>query len=484
MSSQKGNSQLASAETGHAGKNASMNGGNGSAPVAPKMTSAAAPKGTSTAASLINDEALKGFSKLSREERFERLMDLGVLTADDVAYMRGGGLKSPELAEKFVENVLGYFQMPMGVATNFRIDGRDVIIPMAVEETSIIAAASKTAKWVREHGEITTESIGKQIIGQIQIAKVAEFERFASIVEANKMTWIEAANRDVAHGLVARGGGVQEIQVRAVSRGDGTLMAVIHVLADPCEAMGANIINQVCEYLKTPVEMATGEKVTMCILSNLVDTKLTRAKVVMRGIDPELGQKIQEASLFSLQDPYRAATNNKGVLNGVDPILIATGNDWRAVEAGIHAYAARDGQYRSITKWVYDGKDLTGIFEAPIVVGIVGGVTKLHPTAQMSLQMMKIENSAQLSRICAAVGLVQNLGALKALTTVGIIEGHMKLHIKNLTLGAGALEKEVPLVQKRLEEILMLTKRITLSNAIEVLREIRTQAASQTAEAR
>jgi hydroxymethylglutaryl-CoA reductase len=411
-------------------------------------------------------------------------MEMGALTSDEVSFLKSGGLKDTNLAEKFIENVIGYFQLPLGVATNFRIDGTDYVIPMAVEETSIVAAASKTAKWVREEGEITTETLGKLIIGQIQIAKLTQcdFERFSSLVEVNKKTWIEAANRDVAHGLVARGGGVQEIQVRAVDRGDGSLMAVIHVLADPCDAMGANIINQVCEYLKTPVEMVTGETVTMCILSNLVDSKVTRATVVMPKIDPALGAKIEEASLFSLQDPYRAATNNKGVLNGIDPILIATGNDWRAVEAGIHAYAARDGQYRSITKWQMKGPDLVGVFEAPIVVGTVGGVTKLHPTAQMCLSMMGIENAAHLSRICASVGLVQNLGALKALTTVGIIEGHMKLHIKNLTLGAGAQEKEIPIVQKRLEEILMLTKRISLSNAVDVLREIRSQAAAAQAQ--
>jgi hydroxymethylglutaryl-CoA reductase len=218
----------------------------------------------------------------------------------------------------------------------------------------------------------------------------------------------------------------------------------------------------------------------MCIVSNLVDTKLTRATVVMRGIDPDLGKRIEEASLFAIQDPYRAATNNKGVLNGIDPILIATGNDWRAVEAGIHAFAAQTGQYRSITKWKMVGPDLFGVFEAPIVVGTVGGVTKLHPTAQIGLRILGVDSAAHLARICAAVGLVQNLGALRALTTVGIIEGHMKLHIKNLTLGAGAVEREVPIVQKRLEEILLLTKRISLSNAVEVLREVRALSAGST----
>jgi hydroxymethylglutaryl-CoA reductase len=241
--------------------------------------------------------------------------------------------------------------------------------------------------------------------------------------------------------------------------------------------MGANIINQVCEYLRHPIEALTGETVTMCILSNLVDSKVTRAIVTLPLADSELGKRIEDASLFAELDPYRAATNNKGVLNGIDPILIATGNDWRAVEAGIHAYAARSGQYRSITKWTYNEGLLTGVFEAPIIVGTVGGVTRLHPTAQMCLNMLGVKSANDLSKICAAAGLVQNLGAIRALTTVGIIEGHMKLHIANLTLGAGARDKEIPIVQKRLEEILALRKRISLSNAIEILRELRKEKA-------
>jgi hydroxymethylglutaryl-CoA reductase len=422
---------------------------------------------------------IKGFSKLSQEERYKKLIEVGALTESEAQFLRTGGLKDANLADKFIENVIGYFQMPLGVATNFRIDGRDVMIPLAVEETSIVAAASKTAKWVREVGEITTETVGDLIIGQIQVARVSDFAAFEAKVLAAKADLIAAVNRDVAHGLVARGGGVEEIQVRKVARGDGADMAVVHVLCDPCDAMGANIINQVCEYLKGPIQELTGETVTMCILSNLVDTRLTRATVVIRGIEDELGKKIEEASLFSQVDPYRAATNNKGVMNGVDPILIATGNDWRAVEAGVHAYAARSGQYRSITRWTYRDGVLTGVFEAPIAVGTVGGVTKLHPTAQLSLNMLGVKTAHDLARICAAVGLVQNLGALKALTTVGIIEGHMKLHIRNLTIGAGASEREVPLVQKRLEEILLLTKRISLQNAVEVLREIRAGAQPQ-----
>jgi len=420
-------------------------------------------------------EMFQGFSKLNREERLQRLFEIGALTGEDLRFLRAGANVPIDLAEKFIENVLGYFQVPLGVATNFFIDGRPYVIPMAVEETSIIAAASKTAKWIREHGAITTEMIGTEIIGQIQIARVADYARLLEMVKAHESEWVEACNRDVASGMVKRGGGVKRIEVRKVERGDGGHMAILHVYADPCDAMGANVINQVCEYLKGPVEATTQEKVTMCILSNLVDSRVTRARVEMSGLDAELMERIEEASLFACQDPYRAATNNKGVLNGIDPILIATGNDWRAVEAGVHAYAARSGQYRSITRWRREENHLVGIFEAPVVLGIVGGVTTLHPMAKICLKMMNISSAEELSRVCAAVGLVQNLGALRALTTVGIIEGHMKLHIKNLSLGAGAEEREMPYVQKRLEEILALRKRISLSNAIEVLKELRDQ---------
>ncbi|MCH2533444.1 MAG: hydroxymethylglutaryl-CoA reductase, degradative [Bdellovibrionales bacterium] len=426
----------------------------------------------------LNEEVQKlfsGFSKLNKKERYQKLVEMGALDSSDVEYLQKKEPVSFDLAEKFIENVIGYFHMPMGVVTNFIIDEKPYVIPMAVEETSIIAAASKTAKWVKENGYIKTEVIGQEIIGQIQIPKVKNYEFLSAKLAENKQNLIDQANVEVAAGLVRRGGGVTDIKLRPIERPDGGMMAVIHVMANTCEAMGANIINQVTEFLKPIIQQMTGEELGMCILSNLVDTKVTRATVVLKNINTELGKSIEEGSLFSQIDPYRAATNNKGVLNGIDPILIATGNDWRAVEAGIHAYASRTGQYTSITKWTYneDTSELTGVFEAPIVVGTVGGVTKLHPTAQLSLKMMGIESSNELSQVCAAVGLVQNLGAIKALTTVGIIEGHMKLHIQNLTLGAGAEEREIPIVQKKLEEILKLKKRISLSHAIEVLKELR-----------
>ncbi|CEG57636.1 hydroxymethylglutaryl-CoA reductase, degradative [Legionella fallonii] len=419
------------------------------------------------------EQLFSGFSKLSREERFQRLLALGAITPEDINFLKQGGIKNSNLAEKLIENVIGYFQLPLGVATNFNIDGHDYVVPLAVEETSIIAALSKSAKWIRQHGEIKTWVEGDCILGQIQLAKINDFEQFSRIFNENRLYLIEKANEDVAATMVKRGGGVKDLQLRHIKREDGHDMAVIHLTMDSCDAMGANIINQVLEYLKTPIEQIAGEEVTMCILSNLNDQKLTTAQVTIRNIAPELGHKLQEASLFAEMDPYRAATHNKGVMNGIDPVLIATGNDWRAVEAGIHAYAARSGQYRAITRWRYQNETLTGELTAPIIVGTVGGVTSLHPTAKMCLRMMNISSANQLSRIIAAVGLVQNLGAIRALCTDGIIQGHMKLHIDNLLLVTGADENEIPVLKERLQKWLDLNKRVSVNNAHDLLAEIR-----------
>ncbi len=427
--------------------------------------------------SLKNAEQLfSGFSRLTREERFQRLLALGAMTADDVTYLCQGGMQDATLADQLIENVIGYFQMPLGVATNFRIDGRDYVIPMAVEETSIIAALSKTAKWIRSHGEITTSVSGDCIIGQIQLAKISDFSKFSAIFNENKAFLIEKANEDVAASMVRRGGGVLDLQLRRLTRPDGGDMAVIHLFMNSCDAMGANIVNQVLEYLKEPIENLSGECVTMCILSNLNDQKLTTARVTLRDVDPALGQRLQEASLFAETDPYRAATHNKGVMNGMDPVLIATGNDWRAVEAGVHAYAARTGTYQAISRWRYQDGVLTGELTAPIIVGTVGGVTSLHPTASMCLRMLKIESANDLSKVIAAVGLVQNLGAITALCTEGIIQGHMKLHLDNLLLVAGATAEETPLLKARLQDWLATNKRVSLSHACDLLAELRESA--------
>lgn len=419
------------------------------------------------------NQLFQGFSKLTREERFARLQQMGVLTSEDIDYLRAGCVQNTVLAEKLIENVIGYFQLPIGVATNFHIDGQDYVIPLAVEETSIIAALSKTAKWIRQQGTITTHVDGECILGQIQLAKVRDFARFAEIFAENKLFLIEKANEDVAISMVKRGGGVMDMQLRHIVRPDGGDMAVIHLTMNCCDAMGANIMNQVLEYLKTPLEQLSGESVSLCILSNLNDQKITTAIVTVDGVDPELGLRLQEASIFAETDPYRAATHNKGVMNGIDAVLIATGNDWRAVEAGVHAYAARSGQYKAITQWRYKEGRLIGKFSAPIIVGTVGGVTSLHPTAKMCLRMMNIQSANHLSRLIAAVGLVQNLGAITALCTEGIIQGHMKLHIDNLVLVAGASELETPVLKEKLHYWLVANKRVSLNNAREILAEIR-----------
>lgn len=419
------------------------------------------------------DVCFQGFSRLSREDRFQRLVEMGALAPEEVHFLQQHGIKNINLAEKLIENAVGYFQMPLGVATNFRMDGKDYVIPMAVEETSIIAALSKTAKWVRQHGEITTTVQGECIIGQIQLAKVRDFDQFSALFNTWKNTWIQEVNTHVAFNMVKRGGGVQDMQLRRIPRPDGLDMAVIHLLMNSCDAMGANIINQALEYLKTPLETLTGETVTMCILSNLNDQKLTTARITIRNIDPVLGEKLQEASLFAETDPYRAATHNKGIMNGMDAVLLATGNDWRAVEAGVHAYASRNGQYQAINTWRYQDGILRGELTAPIIVGIVGGVTSLHPTAKICLEMMHIQSANELSRVIAAVGLLQNLGAIRALCTEGIIQGHMKLHIDNLMLVAGANDHEMPLLKTRLQAWLDEHKRVNLHDAHDLLQKIR-----------
>lgn len=422
------------------------------------------------------NDLFSGFSKLNREARFERLLAMGAITADDVTYLKNGGLQDCNLAEHLIENVIGHFQMPLGVATHFCIDGQTHVIPMAVEETSIIAALSKTAKWIKQQGSIRTHIGGQGILGQIQLAKVSNYPRFEQIILDHKQQLIDDANHNVAASMVKRGGGVLDLQVHHHQREDGQDMAVIHLTLESCDAMGANMINQVLEYLKTPVETLTGEQVTMCILSNLNDQKITHARVELSNIEEELGLRIQEASFFAEQDPYRAATHNKGVMNGIDPVVIATGNDWRAIEAGVHAYAARSGRYQAITRWRYENKTLIGEFAAPLIVGTVGGVTGLHPTAKLCLNLLQVTSSNHLSRILAAVGLVQNLGALTALCTDGIIQGHMRLHISNMLLVAGATDLETPLLKEQVHLHLREHKVISLHHVTQLLAQIREQA--------
>ncbi len=431
------------------------------------------PKSTDPIIPIDFNALMAKFHKITRQERLERVKVIANLDDDDISRLAGEIPVPIEIAENLVENVLGYFPIPFGVATYFRIDGKNILIPMAVEETSIIAAASATAKWVATTGEIRTWAEGKLIIGQIQIPHCQNISKTIEVLAQNRLELIDHCNSFLP-GLVARGGGVRNLEFRRVPRDDQRgEMLVIHVLCDPCDAMGANLINQVCESMKPEIELLTGEQVGLCILSNLVDGKLVVCEVTIRNIDPSLGLGIQEAAHFAKSDPYRAATHNKGILNGIDPILIATGNDWRAVEAGIHAYAARTGKYQPVSDWKMVGNNLVGRLEVPMAVGIVGGVTRVHPLAKISLKILGVNSAEELARICAAVGLVQNLGALKALSTVGIVKGHMNLHTTNLAFAAGASIHEITEVSRRLAEALKVERHVSLSRAKEILETVR-----------
>ena len=402
---------------------------------------------------LMNEAVFFKFHQKSRQERLALLLASGMLDAEDIAILEGAVDPAiSDQAEHFIENLIGCFPLPLGVVPNCFIDGIRRIIPLAVEETSIIAGLSKTAKWIHRLGKITTHRKGNCIIGQVQCHRIIDTNAFTKRFLQYKAAWINAVNNNVMASLVKRGGGLLDIQLRFVPDKKGGTMAVL---------------------LKPLIQKATGSHVGLCIVSNLTDTQLSEAVIRLDGVGELEGHAIAEAADFAWQDPYRACTHNKGVLNGIDPLLIATGNDWRAVEAGIHAYACRDGQYRSITTWEYNQGSLIGRFKAPIVVGTVGGVTTLHPIAKIGIKLLGIQHAEELSRICAAVGLMQNLAALRALATQGIVSGHMKLHIENLILAAGAKSQEVAPLREKMRERLAFCNKVTMSDAVELLALLR-----------
>lgn len=412
---------------------------------------------------------------LSYPERLKLIQHLSGLTDAELKLLKNNITHDITLAESLIENAIGYFPLPLGMIAQLQMNSKVYQVPMAIEETSIIAGLSKTLKWVEEAGDIRTRSMGSCMIGQIQISKVQQPEKFAQKVIAHRQKWIDLANEWPAKSMFERGGGLQKIEMRLLGRPDGQVMGVIHIHLDVCDAMGANVVNQTCEFLKPHIEQDIQEKVTMCILSNLSDQKLVRAEIRLQGVEPSLGERLQEASLFAQLDPYRAATHNKGIMNGIDAVCIATGNDWRAIEAGVHAYAARNGQYTPLSFWTYQNSVLQGVLEIPLAVGIVGGVTKVHPIAQLALKLLNVKSSAELAQVMAAVGLVQNLAALRALVSEGIVRGHMKLHLQNLVLLTNALSYEAPALLAELEKKLDESNYVTATDAQKILENIRGQ---------
>lgn len=413
------------------------------------------------------------FHKMSWAQRLSYLKLNFNLTDDEIALLKTNTCHDLALAETMIENSVSYFGLPLGLVKDFLINGKNYCIPMAIEETSVVAALNKTRSWIMRHGTIQASSIGNEVIGQIQIAKVKNIEGLQSFVTAQKEFLIDLANQGPALTMANRGGGLTDIELRTIARPDGGIMAVIHLYLNVIDAMGANIVNQVCEFLKHPIEKATGEHVTMCILSNLNDRKLTKVTITLENIDAELAEDIAEASLFAQLDPYRATTNNKGIMNGIDAVLVATGNDWRAVEAGLHAYSARSGNYKSLSTWHNSGTTLTGTLTGPVSLGVVGGVTKIHPIAQIAIKLLNVHSAFELSQVVASVGLTQNLGALRALVTEGIVQGHMKLHVKNIIQNTDATIDEQPLLADQLHSILTEKKYITTSDALIQLQHLR-----------
>lgn len=394
---------------------------------------------------LLRSSRQPGFYKLSVEQRQKNLTKEKVLSNKDLKKIANNSL-SLAVADKMIENVIGIHGLPLGVALNFQVNGNEILVPMAVEEPSIIAGASYMAKLVRQGGGFVAETTAPEMIGQIQVLDLDDLELAEQQILANKNYLISIVN-NVDSSLIRMGGGAKDIEVRKFDDSPIGKFLVVHLIFDVRDAMGANAINSACERLAPHIQTITQGRVHLRILSNLADRRLVRAEctIPLQALAfgdysaEEVRDGIIEAWAFAAVDPYRATTHNKGIMNGIDAVVVATGNDWRAIEAGAHAYAAKDGHYTSLTKWSKDEVgNLVGSIELPMPVGIVGGTTKVHPTAQTSLKMMGVETASELAEIIASVGLAQNLAALRALATEGIQKGHMSLHARQVAIAAGA----------------------------------------------
>ena len=389
---------------------------------------------------------LPGFYKLTIAERLERAAAVAGLDAETkAAFEKLGGLEADQ-ADHMVENVIGVFGLPLGVATNFLINDREILVPMAIEEPSVIAGASFMAKLARAGGGFHAETTEPLMIGQIQILDVPDLEAAKTKILAHRDEILAEVDR-VDPMILSLGGGARDLEIRIFPETPAGPMLIVHLIYDTRDAMGANAINTAAERLSPMLESLSQGRVHLKILSNLADRRLakvtctipTDALAFETFSGPSVRDGIVEAWAFAEADPYRAATHNKGIMNGVDAVVIATGNDWRAVEAGAHAYAARSGRYTSLSKWGADeAGDLEGSLELPLAVGTVGGATRVHPLAKACLALMGVENARELAQVIAAVGLAQNLAALRALASEGIQRGHMSLHARQIAIAAGA----------------------------------------------
>ncbi len=420
---------------------------------------------------------IPGFYDKSQPERATAVSEWAALSSKEKAALNGSGGLTPEQADHMIENVVGLHNLPLGVAVNFLINSREVLVPMAIEEPSVVAGASFMAKLARDGGGFHAHVTEPLMIGQMQILGVAELNTARLALLEKKPHILELANQ-IDPVLIKAGGGARDLEVRVIEDSPIGPFLVAHLIYDTRDAMGANAVNTACETLAPTIEQITGGRVHLRILSNLADRRLARVRctipVASLAFNDFTGERVRdgiiEAYAFAAADPYRAATHNKGIMNGVDAVVIATGNDWRAIEAGAHSYAARSGRYTSLSTW---GKDkdgnLVGTLEMPMAVGIVGGATKVHPTARAALKLMGVTSARELAEIIVSVGLAQNLAALRALATEGIQRGHMTLHARQVAIAAGAVGDEVEIVAGKL----VAEKKVRIDRAEEVLKEVR-----------
>jgi hydroxymethylglutaryl-CoA reductase len=388
---------------------------------------------------------ISGFYNMTIEERRAKLTDAAPLTPPGLDPWTDGGL-SPEAADHMIENVVGLHSLPLGIALNFMVNGRDVLVPMTLEEPSVVAGASFMAKLARAGGGFHATTSEPHMIGQMQVINVTNLNEAKLKIYEKKAELLEEAD-SIDPILKKFGGGARDLEVRIFDDSPIGGFLVVHLIYDVRDAMGANAVNTACERLAPKIEAITGGKVHLRILSNLADRRIARARCTIPvkelAFDSFSGEEVRDgiiaAYAFASVDPYRAATHNKGIMNGVDSVVIATGNDWRAIEAGAHTYAVKNGHYTSLSTWGKDADgNLVGTLEMPMAVGIVGGATKVHPAAQAAVKLMGVKTASELAEIIVSVGLAQNMAALRALATEGIQRGHMSLHARQVAIAAGA----------------------------------------------
>ncbi|MBL8079822.1 MAG: hydroxymethylglutaryl-CoA reductase, degradative [Anaerolineales bacterium] len=425
----------------------------------------------------MTNSRISGFYNLTIEERRKKLAEASHQTPEDLLPFTTGGLTA-ETADHMIENVIGMYSLPIGIGLNFMINGRDVLVPFVVEEPSIVAGVSFMAKLARAGGGFTATSTESLMIGQMQLINVVNMDEARLKLYEHKAELLEIADRADST-LRKMGGGARDLEIRLIEDSPIGPFLVVHLIYDVKDAMGANAVNTACERLAPQIEAITGGKVHLKILSNLSDRRMARARCTIPvneltvGFETFKGETVRDgiiaAYAFAASDPYRAATHNKGIMNGIDAVVLATGNDWRAIEAGAHAYAARSGRYTSLTTWGKDANgNLVGTIEIPMAVGIVGGATKVHPAAQAAVKLMGITTAAELAEIIACVGLAQNMAALRALATEGIQRGHMSLHARQIALAAGAKGDQI----EKIAAQMVAEKAIRVTRAEEILKEL------------